>query len=144
MAKAKAKTTETDESVTGFLNAIADEQRRNDCVRIAEIMTEQSGYEAKLWGANIIGFASYHYKYASGHEGDAPLVAFSPRKAAISLYLSANFENRATLLQKFGKHKSAKACIYVNKLEDINIDILKEMISASIKYTKSLRDTHEA
>ena len=87
-----------------------------------------------MWGPSIVGFGSYHYKYESGHEGDAPLVAFSPRAAAISLYLSGNFDKREELLQKFGKHKAEKGCIYIKKLSDVNIEVLKEMISNHIKH----------
>ena len=138
MAKAKVKTVETKNSVTDFINLIPDETKKSDCFNLIEIMKEQSGFEPKLWGPSIVGFSSYHYKYESGREGEAPLVAFSPRKSEISLYLSSSFENREELLQKFGKHKSAKACIYVKRLEDINISILKKMISLSIKHIKRL------
>ena len=138
MAKAKVKTVETKNSVTDFINLIPDETKKSDCFNLIEIMKEQSGFEPKLWGPSIVGFGSYHYKYESGREGEAPLVAFSPRKSEISLYLSSSFENREELLQKFGKHKSAKACIYVKRLEDINISILKKMISLSIKHIKRL------
>jgi hypothetical protein len=138
MAKAKVKTVETKNSVTDFINLIPDETKKSDCFNLIEFMKEQSGFEPKLWGPSIVGFSSYHYKYESGREGEAPLVAFSPRKSEISLYLSSSFENREELLQKFGKHKSAKACIYVKRLEDINISILKKMISLSIKHIKRL------
>jgi hypothetical protein len=138
MAKAKVKTVETKNSVTDFINLIPDETKKSDCFNLIEFMKEQSGFEPKLWGPSIVGFGSYHYKYESGREGEAPIVAFSPRKSEISLYLSSSFENREELLQKFGKHKSAKACIYVKRLEDINISILKKMISLSIKHIKRL------
>ncbi|MBS1743754.1 MAG: DUF1801 domain-containing protein [Bacteroidetes bacterium] len=138
MATAKNKTTETEQSVEQFLQTITDEVKRKDCFAIAELMKKQSGFEPKMWGAAIVGFGSYHYKYESGREGDAPLVAFSPRKAEISLYLSSGFENREALLKKFGKHKSAKACIYIKKLEDVDSEVLKKMVSLSVKHVKSL------
>jgi hypothetical protein len=138
MAKAQNKTVETQESVVDFINSVTDEQKRKDCFEIIEIMRKESGFEAKMWGPGIVGFGSYHYKYESGREGDAPLVAFSPRKNEISLYLSSGFEKREELLKKFGKHKSAKACIYVKKLEDIDTEILKKMVSLSVKHIKSL------
>lgn len=138
MANAKVKTVETNNSVTDFINSIPDETKKTDCFALIEIMKAQSGFEPKLWGPGIVGFGSYHYKYESGREGEAPLVAFSPRKSEISLYLSSSFENREELLLQFGKHKSAKACIYVKKLNDINLDILKKMISLSIKQVKRL------
>jgi hypothetical protein len=102
------------------------------------IMEKVTGFKAKMWGPSIVGFGSYHYKYESGREGDAPLVGFSPRKNEISLYLSSSFENRDALLEKFGKHKSAKACIYIKKLADIDQEIFKEMIALSVKHVKSI------
>ncbi len=98
-----------------------------------EIMKKQSGIEPKMWGPAIVGFGSYHYKYESGHEGDAPLVGFSPRKTAFALYI-ANFKGKEELLTKFGKHKTAKSCVYINKVEDIDAEILKKMISGAIKH----------
>lgn len=89
-----------------------------------------------MWGPSIIGFGSYHYKYKSGHEGDAPLVGFSPRKAKMSLYFDPGDTKRDELLSKLGKHTSGKSCVYVNKLSDINIDVMKEMITESIKFTR--------
>lgn len=136
MAKAKQKTTETSASVTEFVKAIGDEQRKKDAQAIIKIMKEQSGFEPKMWGPSIIGFGSYHYKYESGHEGDAPLVGFSPRKAEFAIYLTSQFDNREELLKKFGKHKSAKACIYFKKMEDISVDVFKKMIDNSLKYYK--------
>jgi len=137
MAKAKQKTTETTASVSEFVKAIPDEQRKKDAQAIIKIMKEQSGFEPKMWGPAIIGFGSYHYKYDSGHEGDAPLVGFSPRKAEFAIYLTSQFDNREELLKQFGKHKSAKACIYFKKIEDINVDVFKKMISNSLKYYKA-------
>ena len=136
MPKPKPKTTENKASVSDFVKQIADEQRRKDALAIIKIMKEQSGFEPKMWGPSIIGFGSYHYKYDSGHEGDAPLVGFSPRKNEFALYLTSQFDKREELLKQFGKHKSAKACIYVKKLEDVNVDVLKRMIGNSIKYYK--------
>jgi hypothetical protein len=138
MAKATVKTVETNISVVDFIHQIADEKRKTDCYALVEIMKEQSGFEPKLWGPSIIGFGAYHYKYDSGREGEAPLVAFSPRKTEISLYLSSSFEKREALLQKLGKHKSAKACVYIKRLEDVDLAVLKQMISLSIKQVQRL------
>jgi single-stranded DNA-specific DHH superfamily exonuclease len=136
---AKNKTTETESSVIDFINnTVEDETKRNDAFELIKIMQQQTGFEAKMWGPGIIGFGSYHYKYASGHEGDAPLAGFSPRKAAISLYVYLSEENREQLLSKFGKHKAAKGCIYIKKLSDIDVEILKEMVSASVAYLLKL------
>src|SRR5262245_47664584 len=137
MAKAQQKTTENKASVADFVKAIADQQRQKDAQAIIKIMKDQSGFEPKMWGPSIIGFGSYHYKYDSGHEGDAPLVGFSPRKNEFAIYLTSQFDKREELLKEFGKHKSAKACLYIKKLEDINVDVLKKMITNSIKYYKA-------
>ncbi|MNX47929.1 hypothetical protein D3C86_784950 [compost metagenome] len=136
---AKNKTTETETNIIDFINTfVDDEAKRNDAFKLIKIMQEETGFEPKMWGPSIIGFGSYHYKYASGHEGDAPLAGFSPRKAAISLYVYLSEENREELLSKFGKHRTAKSCIYVKKLSDIDVEILKEMVSASVEYLLKL------
>ena len=133
---AKNKTNETTKNVTTFVNGIKDETKRDDSFEIIKLMTEQTGFEPKMWGPSIIGFGSYHYQYESGHEGDMPLVAFSPRSTAIVLYLSGNFEKRDELLKKFGKHKTTKGCLYIKKLEDVDTGVLKKMIVASVKQVK--------
>jgi len=135
---AKNKTTETESSVTDFINAVEDTAKRNNSFELVKIMQEESGFEPKMWGHGIIGFGSYHYKYDSGHEGDAPLVAFSPRKAAISLYCYTTTENREELLSKLGKHKASKGCIYIKKLTDIDTEILRKMILLSIENLNKL------
>ncbi len=132
------KTTETKANVSDFINQITDENKRNDAFRLVEIFQNQTKLAAKMWGPSIVGFGSYHYKYASGHEGDAPLVAFSPRATAISLYLHLPAEQREDLLQKLGKTKSAQSCIYVKKLADINLNVLNELIEVSMKTIKQL------
>ena len=130
---AKNKTIETEQSVADFIGRLEDETRKQDSLLICNMMREATGHEAKMWGATIIGFGSLHYKYDSGHEGDAPLIGFSPRKNAISLYLASNFDGKDALLGNFGKHKAGKACIYINKLKDIDVDVFKQMIVASLK-----------
>lgn len=130
---AKNKTVETSGSVATFINAISDKTKRDDCVRIIEVFEKQTKLPPKMWGSAIVGFGTYHYKYESGREGDMPLVAFSPRKNAIVFYLSANFEKRDELLKKFGKHTTGKGCIYIKQLVDIDIEILKKIVSASAK-----------
>ena len=135
---AKNKTTETQNSVIDFINTVEDLTKRNDSFELVKLIQEQTGYEPKMWGPAIIGFGSYHYKYASGHEGDAPLVGFSPRKDAVSLYLSSSFESKEELLSKFGKHKAGKGCIYIKKIANIDIEILKKMISYSVENLNKL------
>jgi hypothetical protein len=133
MAQAQNKTTENDNNVNAFLDTVLDAAKREDSRRIVALFSKQSGFEPKMWGTAIIGFGHYHYKYASGREGDAPLAGFSPRKNNIALYFSDRFENRETLLAQLGKHKTAKVCVYIKKLDDIDPEILKKMIDASIK-----------
>ena len=130
---AKNKTTENDLSVEDYINNIADEKRQNDVKELVKIFEETSGFPPKMWGETIIGFGSYHYKYESGHEGDAPLAGLSNRVAQISLYVYQDIDNKENLFLQLGKVKTAKACIYIKKLEDIKIDILKTIITNSIK-----------
>jgi hypothetical protein len=134
----KTKTTGTDINVAEFINEFAgSEQKRKDSLELLRIMEEVSGCKPRMWGPSIIGFGNYHYKYESGHEGDAPLIGFSPRKAAISLYVFTGLEEHEYLLKDLGKFKRGKACIYVNKLSDINLQPLKELTKESIRYLKA-------
>ncbi|KQS89197.1 DUF1801 domain-containing protein [Chryseobacterium sp. Leaf394] len=129
------KTTETQVSVTDFINSyVENEQKKTDSFELIRLMSEWSGFEPKMWGPTIIGFGSYHYKYDSGHEGDMPLIGFSPRKAEFSLYIYSPTEDNQHLLDDFGKYKMGKACIYVKKLADINVDSLEKICKATIKY----------
>lgn len=126
------KTLPTDASVLSFIATLPDEQKRSDALHLVELMTAVTGFPAVLWGGSIIGFGSYHYQYDSGHQGDAPLVGFSPRTAAISLYFSQSLTDREALLARFGKHKTGKACVYVKRLSDVNEEILKQLCIESI------------
>ncbi|MFD1778539.1 DUF1801 domain-containing protein [Fredinandcohnia salidurans] len=132
------KTKENDASVIEFIESVESPKKKEDAYKLLDIFTEASGYPAKMWGTSIIGFGSYHYKYASGHEGDAPLVGFSPRKAKISLYFATGDTKREELLEKFGKHTTGKACVYINKIADIDIDVLKELITQSITFLQDM------
>ncbi|MDO6654324.1 DUF1801 domain-containing protein [Anaerobacillus sp. 1_MG-2023] len=132
------KTKETDNSVIEFIESVDHPKKREDGYRLLDLFTETTGYEAKMWGPSIIGFGSYHYKYATGHEGDAPLVGFSPRKAKISLYLAQGEPEREEALERLGKHTTGKACVYVNKLADIDLGVLKELIDQSVDYMQKL------
>ncbi len=132
---AKTKTTYTGQDVNDFINSyVESEQKKADSLHLIKLIQEWSGSEAKMWGPGIIGFGNYHYKYASGHEGDAPVLGFSPRKVALTLYVYSNTEKSKLLLIDLGKFKMSKACIYVKKLADIDINILKELCLESIKY----------
>jgi hypothetical protein len=132
---AENKTKETDINVTDFINSyVENEVKRQDSFKLVEMMKTWSGYEPKMWGPTIIGFGSYHYKYASGHEGDAAIIAFSPRKAEFSLYVYSPTEASETLLPSLGKFKMGKMCIYVKKLADIDLNVLEKLCRESISY----------
>ena len=135
---AKNKTAETTKSVTGFINEFTDsETKQQDSHELIKLMKEATGFEPKMWGPSIIGFGNYHYKYDSGHEGDAPLLGFSPRKAAISLYVFTGLEEHKHLLEGLGKFKMGKACIYINKLSDVNEEKLKTLMKQTISFLKN-------
>ena len=131
----KNKTQPTEVDVKEFINSYVDnEQKKIDSFRLIDLIQEWSDSEPKMWGPTIIGFGTYHYKYASGHEGDAPVLGFSPRKTAFSLYVYSDTEKSQSLLNDLGKFKMGKACIYIKKLSDIDINILKELCLDSIDY----------
>jgi hypothetical protein len=132
------KTKENDRSVVEFIENVENPTKREDAYKLLDIFTETTGYQAKMWGPSIIGFGSYHYKYPTGHEGDAPLVGFSPRKAKISLYFAPGDNKREELLEIFGKHTTGKACVYINKLADVDVAVLKRLIEQSVRF---LQDT---
>lgn len=130
---AKNKTTETEVNVDSFIHSyVENEQKKADSFRLIELMREWTGCEPKMWGGTIVGFGSYHYKYTSGREGDAPLIGFSPRKAEFSLYVFSPTESNKHLLDDLGKYKMGKACIYIKKLADINILALEKLCKATI------------
>ncbi|HEU4835296.1 MAG TPA: DUF1801 domain-containing protein [Pyrinomonadaceae bacterium] len=130
---AEPKTKPTNQSVKDFLNKISDEERRADCFQVAKIMEEITGEKPKMWGPSIVGFGTYRYKYASGHEGDWPVAAFSPRKKDLTVYLMMGFAKRGELMEKLGKHSTGKSCLYIKRLSDIHVPTLKKLIKMSIK-----------
>jgi len=131
------KTKETNNSVVEFIESVDNPKKREDAYKLVDIFTDTTGYEAKMWGPSIIGFGSYHYKYESGHEGDAPLVGFSPRKAKISLYFAPGDSKREELLKEFGKHTTGKGCVYINKVADIDIAVLQALIKQSVQFLQA-------
>lgn len=131
-----AKTKINDASVEDFLNAVDHPVKRVDSFVLLEMMSEITGIAPKMWGESIVGFDTYHYVYASGREGDWPIVGFSPRKQNISLYIMPGFADFKPLLEKLGKHKTSKACLYINKLADVDLDILKKIIQKSVEYMR--------
>ncbi len=137
----EAKTRPTDANVASFLNAVASEQKRKDSWELLAMMEDITGEPATMWGPSIVGFGSYHYKYDSGHEGDAPILGFSPRKASLSIYVYTGAEEQKKLLSSLGKHKMGKACMWVNKLDDIDRDVLRQLAEIGAQDTKATWST---
>jgi hypothetical protein len=133
---AELKTKPTGASVEKFLNQVPDEARREDCFKIAKMMEEITGEEPRMWGTSIVGFGSYYYKYASGHEGEWPIAAFSPRKQDLTLYLMPGFHNYSDLMKQLGKHRTGLSCLYIKRLSDVHVPTLKKLIRASVKAMK--------
>lgn len=132
MAKnAKIKTTVNNASVTAFLNKVEGEQKRKDCFEISKMMEKATKQKPKMWGPSIVGFGEFHYKYESGREGDMPIIAFSPRKQNITLYIEQAFDS--SLMKKLGKFKTSKVCLYINKLADVDTKVLQELINEAAK-----------
>lgn len=130
---AELKTKKTNSSVDKFIESISDFDTRNDCWTLLNIMKQITKAEPQMWGESIIGFGNYHYKYESGREGDWFITGFSPRKQNLTLYMMTGFDDYESLLKKLGKHKTGKSCLYIHKLDDVDINMLKELISKSYK-----------
>jgi hypothetical protein len=137
---AELKTKVNDASVKGFINSVPNQRMKSDGFALLEMFTRLTGEEPKMWGTSIVGFGSYHYKSErSSQEGDWPLTGFSPRKQNLTLYVMPGFENKdlSNLLGKLGKHKTSKACLYINKLDDVNLKVLEQIIKKSYEITKA-------
>ena len=134
----KLTTKKTAVSVDSFLDKVANAEQRADAYTVVELMKDLTGEEPRMWGPSIVGFGEYHYVYESGHEGDTCLTGFSPRKAALTIYFYAGFAQDAALLKKLGKCKTSKGCLYVKKLADIDLAILRQMIETNITRIKKL------
>ncbi|HEX6684784.1 MAG TPA: DUF1801 domain-containing protein [Candidatus Limnocylindrales bacterium] len=127
------KTVPNKESVEKFLASVADERRRTEAEELCQLMTKATGTEPVMWGPSIVGFGSYHYRYATGREGDAPAVGFSPRKAALTVYLAEGFEAYAALLAKLGPHTTGKGCLYLKRLSDVDKPTLTKIVKTDFK-----------
>lgn len=132
------KTKRTDVSVDEFLAAVENDRRRNDAVTVCELMQEVTGEEPVMWGPTMVGFGTYHYKYASGREGDWFLAGFAPRKANLVVYIMSGFKGHAALMDELGKHKTGSSCLFINKLDDIDMDILRELVRRSVEHVSNL------
>jgi Domain of unknown function (DU1801) len=129
---AELKTKETKASVVAFIKKITNEQRRKDCETVLKLMQRATGEEPKLWGSSIVGFGRFHYRYASGREGEWPIIGFSPRKTDLTLYIMPNLDKFESLLAKLGKYKTGKSCLYIKKLDDVAVPVLEKLITKSV------------
>lgn len=137
MAKAKLKTSQNDNSVKDFIASVENEQRRNDAKTLLKLFNRVTGMKPKMWGASIIGYGRYEYKYASGREGEFMMTGFSPRKANSTIYIMPGYQDLSEMLDRLGKHKTGKSCLYINKLSDVDPDVLEEIINFGLDYMRS-------
>ena len=129
----------TDDPVEEFLARVPDDRRREDARRLCAMMAEITGEPPAMWGSSIVGFGTYHYRYASGHEGDSALAAFSPRRQHLAIYLVGEFENRhRSVLARLGPHKTGKGCLYIRRFDDVDHDVLRELIDRSVRVRKGI------
>lgn len=133
---AEMKTRPEDTSVEAFLESVADEKRRADTKAVVAMMREVTGEQPRMWGGSMIGFGSYHYQYESGREGDWFLTGVSPRKSALTLYIMAGFDRYEELMARLGKHTTGRSCLYIKRLEDVDLDVLRELIDRSGRHTR--------
>ena len=136
----KNKTIPTPESVAEFIEGVENQRRHDDALVVLEMFKEVTGMEPVMWGPSIIGFGQYHYKYESGREGDMLAVGFSPRKVNLAFYLGTKFDGAEDLFANLGKYKKSKACTYVNKLADIDLDVLREIVKRDFEWTLANQD----
>lgn len=133
---AELKTKENDGSVDDYLNSVEDDQKREASFAVKELMEEITGEEARMWGTSIVGFGHYKYKYASGRDAEWMLVGFAPRKKNLTLYIMSGFDEYDDLLDNLGKHSTGKSCLYINKLEDVDLDVLRDLVDKSVQHMK--------
>lgn len=138
---AENKTKPTKASITAFLNSVEDDQKRADCRKVAAMMRKATGKRAKMWGPGIVGFGTYHYKYASGREGNFMLTGFSPRKQALTVYVMPGFSRYDALMKKLGKFKTGKSCLYIKRLADVDEGVLEKLIDASVTHMRKNYET---
>ena len=138
---AENKTQPTTASVTAFINAIEDPQRKKDARKVASMMRKATGKRAKMWGPSMVGYGSYHYRYASGREGDFMITGFSPRKQALTLYIMPGYGKFDALMKDLGKFKTGKACLYIKRLSDVDEDVLQNLINKSVEYMRANYET---
>ncbi len=135
------KTKVTKASVTEFINAIDDKEKRADARKVAAMMRKATGKRAQMWGPSIVGYGTYHYKYASGREGDFMITGFSPRKQALTVYILAGFKRYDSLMARLGKYKTGKSCLYIKRLSDVDEEVLQQLIDGSVEYMRKNYET---
>lgn len=133
---AELKTKLNNASVNKFLKGVGDKKKQEDSFKVLELMKKVTKEVPKMWGPSIVGFGSYHYKYESGREGDMCITGFSPRKQNLTIYIMPGFEKFDSLMKKLGKYKTGVSCLYIKKLEDVDLKVLKQLITESVKYMK--------
>jgi hypothetical protein len=138
---AENKTKPTTASVTAFIKAIDDPQKRADARKVAAMMRRATGKRPRMWGSSIVGYGNYHYRYASGREGDFMLTGYSPRKQALTVYVLAGFSRFGPLMKKLGKYKTGKSCLYIKRLADVDEDVLEQLIKESVEYMRNNYET---
>jgi hypothetical protein len=136
MAKSDLKTRKTKQSVSAFLAGIQDEEKRSDAKKLCTLMRKGTGMKPAIWGTSIVGFGSYHYKYASGREGDWPVTGFSPRQSSLTVYIMPGFKEYGDLLKKLGPHKHSVSCLYLKRLSDIHLPTLNQLVRKSVSQMK--------
>jgi hypothetical protein len=134
---AELKTKPTEQSVKAFLERISDKRRRSDCYTVLDMMKRVTGAEPKIWGTGVVACGDYHYKYASGREGDWFLVGFASRKSALTLYITSGIERFPRLMEKLGKHKAAKGCLHIKSLDDVDLSVLEDLLKRSVEHVKA-------
>jgi len=134
---AENKTKPTDVSIDEFIASVENDRRRDDAMTVCKLMKEVTGEEPVMWGPTMVGFGTYHYKYASGREGDWFLAGFAPRKANLVVYIQGGFKKHDALMKKLGKYKTGSGCLYINKLADVEMEVLRELVSRSVEYVSS-------
>ncbi len=143
MAKAKLKTTQNKKSVKDFIASVENEQRRNDAKTLLKLFNRVTGMKPKMWGASIIGYGRYEYKYASGREGEFMMTGFSPRKTSSTIYIMPGYQDLSGMLDRLGKHKTGKSCLYINKLSDVDPGVLEEIINLGLDYMRNKYKTSD-
>ena len=137
---AERKTQETHASVDAFLDGVVHHKRRRDGLVVRDLMRRVTGFEPRMWGPSIVGFGRYHYTYDSGREGDFFLTGFSPRKQALTVYIMPGFSGYEDLMARLGKHKTGRSCLYINKLEDVDLEVLEDLVRRSVEFMKKKYD----